>query len=734
MREGPLLNELLAWKNDSDRVERVLWIDEGNIIAYCIDISSDKGFPLKVRITDIRDNLNRGELEILNDDPFGKIAQDADLSESELKIRNIRWNVVQYVLSSISEPNIYIGKMRGPIIVEASEKYRISIPTVYKYLRVYWQRGMNPNALIPDYSNSGGRGKEKEAGEKKRGRPRKYASTVGMGINVDETTKRTFLIAFEKYYKTRKGNSLTFAYEEMLKDFFVEDVYFDNGERKVILLGEDERPSFDQFRYWVEKQTEKDFVQTEIARKGEKNFDLKGRAMLSRSDVKLIGPGSLYQIDSTVGDVYLVSRFNREWIIGRPVIYAILDAFTRMVAGIYVGLEGPSWLGAANALANCAMDKVEFCKQYDIEIQPDEWTIKGLPEAIISDRGELIGKPVETLINNLHVRFITTPPYRADLKGIIEQYFRTTNIKVKPLLPGFVDVDFKERGGRDYRLDAKLDLFQFTQIMIRCALKHNASLMKYYERGEMMIDDDIPAIPQLLWRWGMVNRSGSLRYFPEDIVKLNLMPAGNATVTEKGMVFQGMRYSSEKAIRQAWFEKARARGTWSENISYDPRNMDYIYIRESGGRGYEKFYLLDSEGKYKGKSFDEIVYLREYEKLTIQRSVQNELKKKVDLNISISAIIDQAESMAPDKNGLENKSARIRGIKPKRKIELIAEQEQTAFVLPKFPGEKRPTTTNELDNTVQLKNDTEYGEPSDIELFKRKQREKLHGGMDTHEY
>ena len=69
-------------------VERVLWIDEGNIIAYCIDILLDKGFPRKVRITDLRDNLNRGELEILNDDPFGKIAQDADLSKSELKIRN----------------------------------------------------------------------------------------------------------------------------------------------------------------------------------------------------------------------------------------------------------------------------------------------------------------------------------------------------------------------------------------------------------------------------------------------------------------------------------------------------------------------------------------------------------------------------------------------------------------------------------------------------------------------
>lgn len=732
MRQGPLVNELLIWKNDNSRIERILWIDEGNIIAFCIDTSADKGFPRKVRISDIDDNLDRGELEILKDDPYGKIVQDSELSESEIIIRDKRWNVVQFILSRISEPDIFLGKKRGPIIIEATEKYMISVPTVYKYLRRYWQRGSSPNSLIPDYLNSGGRGKEKRKGEKKRGRPRKYASIVGMGINVDQSTKSAFFIAYETYYKTRKGNTLTFAYEEMLKDFFAEEVYFEEGERKVILLGQDERPSFDQFRYWVEKQTKTDFVQTEIARRGENNFALTGRAMLSRSDVNLIGPGSLYQIDSTVGDVYLVSRFNREWIIGRPVIYAILDAFTRMVAGIYVGLEGPSWLGAANAIANCAMDKVDFCRQFEINIPQDEWPIKGLPEAMISDRGELIGKPVETLINNLNIRFTTTPPYRADWKGIVEQYFRTINIKVKPQLPGFVDVDFKQRGGRDYRLDAKLDLHQFTKIMIICALKHNKTLMKYYERGEMMITDDIPAIPQLLWKWGMVNRSGSLRHVPDDIVKLNLMPADKATVTEKGMVFRGVRYSSEKAIREAWFEKARARGTWSENISYDPRNMDYIYIREPGGRGYEKFYLLDSEEKYKGKSYDEIVYLREYEKLVIQKFEQSQLQKKVDLNTSISAIINQAESMAPDKRGLENKSARIRGIKPKRKMELMAEREETAFVLPKAPGKKPIIITNKLDSPISPMKDKDYGEPSDIELFKRKQREKLLGGKDEY--
>jgi len=39
----------------------------------------------------------------------------------------------------------------------------------------------------------------------------------------------------------------------------------------------------------------------------------------------------------------LLSQFDHSSIIGRPVLYFIIDAFSRMVVGIGVGLEGPSW-------------------------------------------------------------------------------------------------------------------------------------------------------------------------------------------------------------------------------------------------------------------------------------------------------------------------------------------------------------------------------------------------------
>lgn len=76
---------------------------------------------------------------------------------------------------------------------------------------------------------------------------------------------------------------------------------------------------------------------------------------------------------------YLVSRFNRDNIIGRPIVYFVKDAFSRIVTGLYVGLEGPSWIGMAMTLYNAFTDKVDFCHRYGIEITEDQWPCHHLP-------------------------------------------------------------------------------------------------------------------------------------------------------------------------------------------------------------------------------------------------------------------------------------------------------------------------------------------------------------------
>ncbi len=166
-------------------------------------------------------------------------------------------------------------------------------------------------------------------------------------------------------------------------------------------------------------------------RKSTKEYELKYRPILSDSKSETNGPGTRFQVDATIADIYLVSSLDVNKVIGRPVIYAVLDVYSRIITGLYVGLEGPSWIGAMMALDNMIADKVEFCKQYGIDITPEQWPTHHLPEIIIADRGEFEGYSVENLINNLNLKIENTTAYRGDLKGIVERKFRTFNGKVK---------------------------------------------------------------------------------------------------------------------------------------------------------------------------------------------------------------------------------------------------------------------------------------------------------------
>ena len=132
---------------------------------------------------------------------------------------------------------------------------------------------------------------------------------------------------------------------------------------------------------------------------------------MSNSTQEADGPGTRFQVDATIADIYLVSSFNRSLIIGRPVVYGIIDVYSRLFTGVYVGLEYP-WIGAMMALDNMITDKVAFCAEHDIYINDSQWPAKHLREIIIADRGEFEGYSVTSLINNFNIKIENTSAYR----------------------------------------------------------------------------------------------------------------------------------------------------------------------------------------------------------------------------------------------------------------------------------------------------------------------------------
>lgn len=627
----------------------VLWIAPGNEYGYWHDLNSCTSIPSRFLMADLINDQAGKRYDVEEFESSSMLGTDEMLGAKEQERRERIWSILQSIVEA--EPEIYETSSRVEMLNRASKESGIDRSYLYKLLDRYWKSGKTKNAFIPRYFNSGAKGKERSSYKK-----RSQESTAGgvIGKTLNETDRRNFAAAIKKYYLSQKKISLKATYERLLQDFYT--VQSEGNPEKLKLLALQEVPSFRQFQYWYSKS--RDVVNEQKKRSGERAFELNSRRVLGKSDFGLMGPGAQFQIDATVGDVYLVSQFDRSNLIGRPVIYFVIDAFSRMVTGMSVGLEGPSWAGAMMAIANMAADKVTYCKQYGIEIKESEWPCYHIPSALLGDRGEMESKNADNLVNMLGIRIVNAPPYRADLKGIIEQHFHTINTNSVALLPGSVKPDMSKRGGHDYRLDAALDIRQFTQIIIKCVLYYNNHhYMEYFEKSESMMQDQVKAIPIQLWHWGIRHCSGALRSYPEELVRLAVMPTAKATVTGKGIRFKGVFYSSDMAIRESWFEKARSGKSWQVSISYDPRDMTNVYIWNQDDKSYDVCSLLDWNGKNAGKCLDEIVYEQRKEKLLSQQLKVSEIEAKVNLNAEIDLIVSQAQNMG---KGLPSKSKRER--------------------------------------------------------------------------
>ncbi|MFB6469513.1 Mu transposase C-terminal domain-containing protein [Cytobacillus sp. Hz8] len=721
------VNTLIRYTEDSlkDTVERILWISSDYTVAVLIDVYANKSTPIYKNVEDIVNDIEAKSAILIKDDPFQVFRNENEISEKEKEIRNKAWEIIKAIAEKVNEPEIFNSKKRAELVKKASGKFGVSNKTVYKYLRRYWQRGKHKNALLPDYKNIG-KDSDKQVTGKKRGRPKKFKDIVGEGVNVDEETKRIFRVALNKFYYTKAGNSLNTAYQLMRKEFYADGYRVDGGIEKPILKPSSEVPTFGQFKYFFYK--ERNLKKEIYSRQGSKEYLQNHRPILGNSTVEAHGPG-YYEIDATIADVYLVSRYNRNWIIGRPVVYFCIDRFSRMITGLYVGLEGPSWNGAMNALANSVSNKVDFCKEYDIEITEEQWPVQHLCDTLMADRGELEGSLAESLISSLHIKVQNSGSYRADAKGIIERNFGVINEKViKPLLPGAVNPT-AGRGDRNYRLDGVLDLFQFTQILVKSCLHHNQSWLNNYNREEMMISDDIEPIPIKLWSWGLKNRAGLLRSVSEDIVKLNLMPTGNAYITGKGIKFKGLYYSSLNLLKEGSFERVRITGSGEKiQISYDPRNLNYVYIKKKDGKDFEKCHLLDYQEVHKYKSFEELEYLQEYEKLQKRRKEDEQLQSKIDLVSEIENIVREAEKMTKEQqDGAESKTQKLKGIRKNRQIEKMINRENEAFELDKkMTSEKGQVVSfNRMNNSEPEQEQDDF--ENEIALLRRKQKERAYG-------
>ena len=241
-------------------------------------------------------------------------------------------------------------------------------------------------------------------------------------------------------------------------------------------------------------------------------------------------------------------------------------------------------------------------------------------------------------------------------------------------LPGGVAAREKERGERDYRLDATLNLKEFTQIVIECVLHYNRYHRQPERLTQSMMHDGVEPTPMGIGSWASENDLIQPNNRPDDLIYLHLLPRERATVQKGGVMFRGMHYVCEFAIQENWFAKARRNGVWSIDCRFDPNSAAHIWI-QGENKQFLRCDLRHSDAKYAGYRSDEIYDLLEAYRQTPPAHKRAELESRVGLVDTVEQIISTARAERKLEPPASSKSEAVANIRENRSEERQRERE-----------------------------------------------------------
>lgn len=636
-----VINTLFEWLTDDELdLYRVLWISPSVSEMIVFKFGEEKLDTPILLYEEFERAYYANEIRILANDPYASYMRpDNTISEKRCKRRDDAWEIIKPLVED-ENPKIFNSLERGLMIQEVIKRTRKSKITIYRYLRIYWQRGQTVNALLPDDHRKGSKGKQKKVGSKKKGRPNKNGERTG--INVTDTIRDYFRYGIS-LLKNKKVNTQKEALQRVIERHFNLGYELKEGVNIPVLPSDEELPTIKQFRDFYKEEV--DPVEMSRAIIGENRFNLRNRSMHGDSTVQAFGPGSIYQFDSTVADVSLISLLDPSLIVNRPIVYLGVDVFSRMIVSVGISFENASWMGFKVAFENAAADKVKFCEQHGIEISEDQWPCRYLPKSIVADRAEVNSSNGRHLTKSLGTQISITAPYRADMKGIVEQLFNWVNKAVNDSLPGTTPDEYG-RGDKDYRLSARLNIQEYRKLLLRAVLYYNQyQYIRGYPDNEFMIGDGVKKIPLDLWNWGIRNRGGLLKTAEPDVLHLNLLPRLKASITRDGICFKGIWYTCDLPEIQQRIAiiavKKRREKVW---ISYNPHSkIDEIYLNWDDGEIITCYRTNNPKTqKFQGFDFWEVENYQDTERQKIKDQEVIQRQGMAELNAHKDSIVNIA--------------------------------------------------------------------------------------------
>jgi putative transposase len=521
---------------------------------------------LQEKLLEQYEKKNKQEDEKLT--PFDKI------DEELLKEAQKRLEIVKAVMNAKSV------KERE----EIAKKYDVHLSTIYRWMERYKKSGETIYGLLPRYEKRGGKGK-KRIGEK------------ALEI-VDKMIKERYL--------THQRISVKRLYEEI------------NAE----LISQKLKPiAYNTLLNYI-----KEIDRETIYKKREGRNKYLSTINPAKNSFEASYPLEWIQIDHTPLDIQVVSEIDRKPI-GRPYITVALDVYSRMVYGIYVSLDPPSYYSVGQAIYMGLINKNHYLETLGIE---GNWDIYGLPANIHTDNAaEFDGTNLEKFCMTFGINLVYRPVGKPFYGGHVERFIKTLNKELHNV-SGTTFSNTKEKREYNPEKEAVFTLKELEKFIVYW-------IVNYYHQKP---HDGLQGLtPYEKFTEGLSKSSHGIRTLSQDelrIARISLLKSDYRSVSKEGIRFKDLHYYSDILVRYAGDNK-------KYEIKYDPKDITKIYFYDENLQDFIEIYCktpipigttlweLEKAKEILRERREKITSYKIYEAIKELRKMEEEAREKTKL-------------------------------------------------------------------------------------------------------
>ncbi|WP_187648733.1 Mu transposase C-terminal domain-containing protein [Nitrosophilus labii] len=486
--------------------------DKKYVIHQILDIDT-------IVIKEIKTNLFKTiKISELNDNPKSLSLKPIEsIEEKYLKIAKERLEIIKPLLESRTKKDVE----------EIAKKSGKSIKTIYDWIKLYKNSGNNLLALVPNYSQRGGRGK----------------------FRISKEQERIAWEIIDSNYLSVQKPSIAHVHE------LINAKLYEQGLKKISYATVWRMVSQIDERYAFKK------------REGNKKFANLIEESPNTFEAKY--PLEIVQTDHTPLDIQIVDETYRKPI-GRPTLTLAIDVYSRMIYGFCLTLEAPGLYSVGKTIYMGLISKENYLKELGIE---GEWKIYGIPNTIHVDNAkEFRSKGLETFCSVMGINLEFRPKGRPKSGGHIERAIKTFNIQIHKL-KGTTFSNPQERGDYDSEKNAIFTLKELEKYLTEWIVNY------YHKKPHKGLNG---LTPEEKFQEGLYGDSENppvaLRMLQSEeekrFAKISLLPFEERTIQKAGVELFGVKYYDESLIPFITPPKSKEKYIFR----YDPYDLRKIYF------------------------------------------------------------------------------------------------------------------------------------------------------------